>query len=218
MSPEHLTPRRRVRRAPQLTRRRPVRRLAQRPARRPPTARLDGRARRRLRLRLRGPLRAHASCRRSTSALAGRHRALRRGRPDARRATADRRAGRERARRAPADAADARSTWCSACRCSSTCGSPRRRSPTSTGCSPPAAPCSINVPSWRGKRFLEFPPSGSASARPRRWTTTSATTTPRTCGRCWSRPAFARARSAASATSSASTRSPSAATAPGGHR
>ena len=48
----------------------------------------------------------------------------------------------------------------------------------------PGGVCAVNVPSWRGKRALEYSAFNARhSRRPRRWTTTRCTTTRRTCGR-----------------------------------
>ena len=69
----------------------------------------------------------------------------------------------------------------------------------------------VNVPTWRGKRALEFAafrlgvsPADEMNDHKRYYD-------PRTCGPSWSRPGFVRATSAATGTSSASTPSPSAA-------
>lgn len=60
----------------------------------------------------------------------------------------------------------------------------------------------INVPSWRGKGWLELWRFALISALLPRWTTTSATTTRATCGRCWCAPVPGRATSPAKRTSS----------------
>ena len=65
----------------------------------------------------------------------------------------------------------------------------------------------VNVPSWRGKRYLELATFRLHLGAACRSTTTRCITTCAICGRCWSRPAFAPARSTAFRTSSASTRS-----------
>ena len=97
---------------------------------------------------------------------------------------------------------------------------PASRSGTSVGRPRGVARAPSHRPAGRLARWSTFP-AGSASERSscrrfdwacrrrRRWTTTSGTTTPATSGRCWSRPASSRARSAAAVTSSGSTPSPS---------
>ncbi len=163
--------------------------LAQRPRRAPPRG-ARRRSRRRFRLRLLGELRSARSSTRSKAlslvdiALApdlAEHRKV-----DGDRGPASTRSCRS-SRRTP-------STSCSASRCSSTSGAPTRRSASSPASSRPGGTLLINVPSWRGKTFLEFAafrargePEGG-DGRPQ------ALLRPRaTSGRCWSPPGSCRA-------------------------
>ena len=105
-----------------------------------------------------------------------------------------------------------RSTSCCACPCSSICGSPQdalrelRRVPR------PGASCLVNVPTWRGKRCLEFvrvparPQPGRGDGRPQELLRSA-----RPLAAAGRGGVPARATSAATGTSSASTPSPSAA-------
>ena len=115
------------------------------------TCQLRGQDRRRLRLRLRRTVRPLGA---------------RRGRPchaRRRRARAGSEGGPSGSRRSRArfptrsvESRPRRSTSCSASPCSSTSGSRSRRSSSSAGSPRRGGVCLVNVPSWRGKRFLEF--------------------------------------------------------------
>ena len=144
----------------------------------------DGHAHRRLRVRVRGDVRAH----RPAPGRGGG--ARRRARwPPTSSPTPGSVPSRARSPRRWRSWRTARSTSSCASRCSSTCGSPTWRWPSSGASPRPAASASSTSLVAGQEGASSSRRSGSEPARPRRWTTTSATTTPATSGRCSSVPA-----------------------------